>query len=334
MVAESAVQAAGQPPHHVVEPGQPYDAEDVVVRRVEGRVRDVLAECALQYVGVLVHEGDARAALPAVQGRRGAAVEADGPVVGVVEARDQGEECALAGARAADESDEAVVRHGEGGPAQDRPSRDVGEVEVGHFERGSRGAACAGGPVAGLLRGLLGEGEDFVDPQVGARAALDQTDGAEHRRQRHDQVRGVQQEGDQVSERVRSPAADPHAADDQDEQEGTLDRQFDGAAHDRGELRRPYARPVRRVNLLADAVRLAFLGAVHADHRQGAEGAFQFGGDGAHGGLHLLRRHPHALEERGDDGRGEGHRSPRPGAAAAGRATASAAAPRRRRGSR
>ena len=128
----------------------------------------------------------------------------------------------------------------------------------------------------------------------------------EHGRQPQDEVRGVQQEGDEVPEGAGLPV-DAQAADDQDDQERALYGEFDGGTHDRGELRGAHPRAVGRIDACADAGRLAFLCAVHADHRQGAEGAFEVGGEGADRVLHVRRRAPDAREQRGDDEGRRGH---------------------------
>ncbi len=344
-VAEPAVEAAGQPPHHGAEPGQPDDAEDLVLPGAGRGVGEVLPERALQHMRVLVHQGDTGPALPAAEGGGGAAVETDGPGIRLVQARDQGEEGALARPRAADQGHQSMARHGERHPAQHRPVRDVPEADVGQLQRGRRrvrrvrrdpragrgrsgsrgrdgggrrrdgGGRCGrddgrrrrGGGRGPPVR-FLGQGEGLVDPPVRARAPLDQPERAEDRGQRQDEVRRVQQEGDQIAEGPGTAAVDPQAPDDQDEQEGALDRQFDGAAHDRRQLRRPDARAVRRVHPLADTARLALLGPVHAHHRQGAERALQLRGDGADGVLHALRRRPDALQEQRDGDGGQGDR--------------------------
>ncbi|MGC4998764.1 MULTISPECIES: hypothetical protein [unclassified Streptomyces] len=59
-----------------------------------------------------------------------------------------------------------------------------------------------------------------------------------------------------------------------------------------------YPRAVGRLDTCADAGRLALLGAVHPDRRQGTEGASQVGGNGANRVLHLFGRVGRVVRQR------------------------------------
>ncbi|GAA3117704.1 hypothetical protein GCM10017687_34130 [Streptomyces echinatus] len=125
---------------------------------------------------------------------------------------------------------------------------------------------------------------------------MDEAHSAEDGGQRQHEVRGVQQERDEVTQGAGMTAY-AQAADDQDDEEGALNGEFDGGAHHGGELRRAHPRAVGRLHAGADAGRLTLLSTVHADHRQGAQGAFHIGGDGTDRTLHVFGRVPDAREQ-------------------------------------